>query len=450
MRHFTLLAFLSAACAACSSPVPATSSARGASVATPVPAPSVSQVTSAEAVNPRLMRGGMVKAPPASDDIKGLAAYNNAFAIDLFAKLRAQKGNLAISPFSLSTALTMTWAGARGETAEQMKKVLHLAGTTEQVLDVTAKTLASYHNLGPDVTLRPASRLFGEKTYNFQQAYLDSMSATFGAPLEAIDFLHASDAGRRHINDWVASTTQDRIRDLIPANGLDSDTRLVLANAIYFLGAWSAPFSKAETAPTPFHLTASESKDVPTMHQATSFRFAAVDGVKLLEMPYQGGALAMTLVLPEPVDGLAAMEARLFQATLDAWFGALAGDYVDVKLPKLEIDPAGSLSLKETLQALGMPLAFLEGKADFTGIAQPRALVNRLHISEVFHKAFVKLDEQGTEAAAATAVKTVRGKSRSGPPKTEFHADHPFLFFLRDVRSGMILFMGRVSDPTAK
>ncbi|MFS8066641.1 MAG: serpin family protein [Byssovorax sp.] len=448
MRHFALLVLLSAACAACSSPVPAASSALGASVAAPVPAPSASQATSA-AVNPRLTRGGMVTAPPASDDIKEFATSNNAFAFDLFAKLRTRKGNLVISPFSLSTTLTMTWAGAHGETADQMKKVLHLAGTTEQVLDVTAKALASYQELGSDVTLRPANRLFGEKTYSFEQAYLDSTSATFGAPLESLDFLHASDAGRQHINAWVASATQDRIQDLIPVNGLDSGTRLVLANAIYFLGAWSAPFSKAATASAPFRLTVSESKDVPTMHLASSFRFAVVDGVKLLEMPYQGGALAMTLVLPDPVDGLAALEARLSQATLDAWLGARAGDYIDVKLPKLEIDPVGSLSLKETLRALGMPLAFLETKADFTGIAQPRVNGSRLYVEQVFHKAFIKVDEQGTEAAAATAV-TMRGKSRGGPPKVEFHADHPFLFFLRDVRSGMILFMGRVSDPTAK
>ncbi len=448
MRCFTLLIFLSVAHAACSSPVPAVSSALRASAAAPVPAPSASQAASA-AANPRLMRGGMVTAPPASDDIKGFATSNNAFAFDLFAKLRARKGNLAISPLSISAALTMTWAGAQGETAEQMKKVLHLAGTPEQVLDVAARTLASYQGLGPNVTLRPANRLFGEKTYSFKQGYLDSMNATYGAPLEAIDFLHASTAGRQHINAWVASATQDRIQDLIPAGGLSPNTRLVLANAIYFLGAWSAPFSKAATAPAPFHLTASESKDVPTMHLASSFRFAVIDGVKLLEMPYQDGALAMTLVLPDPVDGLAAVEARLSQATLDAWLEARAGDYVDVKLPKLEIDPAGSLSLKEMLQALGMPLAFLAQKADFTGIGQPQGNGSRLYIDEVFHKAFVKLDEQGTEAAAATAV-TMGWKSRSGPPKAKFHADHPFLFFLRDVRSGMILFMGRVSDPTAK
>jgi serpin B len=153
MRHFTLLAFLSVACAACSSPVPAASSARGASVATPVPAPSASQPTSA-AVNPRPAPFGLVTAPPASDDIKVFAASHNAFALDLFVKLRSQKGNLAISPFSISAALTMTWAGARGETAEQMKKVLHLAGTTEQVLDITGKIIARYQDLGPNVTLR--------------------------------------------------------------------------------------------------------------------------------------------------------------------------------------------------------------------------------------------------------------------------------------------------------
>jgi len=385
--------------------------------------------------------------PPLANDLKGLAASNNAFGLDLFAKIRAQNGNLALSPLSIATAMTMTWAGARGETAEQMKKVLHLEGTTEQVLALTGKLVASYQDPALKVTLRLANRLFGEKTFSFRQPYLDSLGTAFGAPLEPIDFRGAPDASRQHINAWIAEATEDRIKNLIPPGSVDTNTRLVLTNAIYFLGMWPLPFFQKNTKAAAFHPTPSESKDVPTMHIVHEFRFAATDGVKLLELPYRGGALAMTLVLPDQQDGLEAVETRLVRATLDGWIAALAMVRVDVALPKFEINPPASLALNKTLITLGMPLVFDPQKADLTGIAP-----GGIHVSNVFHKAFIKLDEEGTEAAAASAV-FVMSKVKRGPPpppKAEFHADHPFLFFLRDVRSGMILFMGRVSDPTAR
>jgi serpin B len=436
MDHLASLLALSLAGAACHPLAPATSPTRTASVhQTPDTTPAKRFATPS----------GLVMAPPSSDELKGLARSDTAFGLDLFAKIRAQKGNLALSPLSLATALTMIWAGARGETAEQMKKVLHLSGTTEQALSLNGTLLASYQDPELKVTLRIANRLFVEKMYTLNPSYLDSTKTTFGAPIETVDFRHDADASRQHINAWIAASTQERIKDLFPPKSLDVNTCLVLANAIYFLGDWSVPFLKPSTAATPFHLTSAESHDVPTMHQADQFRFAATDGVKLLEMPYEGGALAMTLVLPDQVDGLDAVEARLSPAILDSWFGALVADRVDIALPKFEIDPAASLALGDTLEALGMPFAFNPNKADFTGIATPS-----LYIDKVFHKAFVKLDEKRTEAVAATGV--AGSYKRSGPPKpkAEFHADHPFLFFLRDVRSGMILFMGRVSDPTAK
>ena len=430
MRRLVFPLALSLACAACHPPLPETSPA----VRTP------------PATQPALTYHDRM-ASLSSDEIQGLARSDNAFGLDLFAKLRAQKGNLAISPLSLSTALTMTWAGARGETAEQMKKVLHQSGTIEQALLLNGKVLAMYRDPELKVTLSIANRLFVEKAYALKPSYIDIMGTTFGAPVEPVDFSNDFEASRQHINAWIAAVTQERIKDLLPEKSLDPTTCLVLANAVYFLGGWSQPFSKQLTAAASFHPTASESHDVPTMHHADLFRFAATDGVKLLEMFYMGRALAMTLVLPDQVDGLDAVEARLSPATLDAWLGALATDRVDVALPKFEIDPADSLALGDTLKALGMPLAFDPNKANFTGIATPS-----LYIDKVFQKAFVKVDEKGTEAAAATAVvgKKMSAKGKPPPPKVEFHADHPFLFFLRDVRSGMILFMGRVSDPTAK
>ncbi len=448
MRSFAPLLSLACLLTACDPPTPAATSSSGGA---PMPPPSASQVAPAESATPAPTASTPPVAPPAAGELGALAKSNNALAIDLYGKARAQAGNLALSPISISTALTMTWGGAKGETAAQMKKVLHAEGEPTAAMDVSGKLLASFGNDGNKVTLRVANRLFGEKTYAFEQSYLDRTKAAFGAPLEALDFKHAADPSRVHINEWVAKQTQDRIKDLIPSGALTIDTRLVLTNAIYFLGDWMEPFAKEQTRPAAFHATASATSDVPTMNQAAHFRFAATDGVKVLEMPYQGGEVAMDFVLPDAPAGLDAVEKRLSTATFDAWIGAMKFDQVNVALPKFEINPAASLSLGDTLKELGMPLAFDKDKADFTGMANPPSPADRLYISKVFHKAFVKLDEKGTEAAAATAVVMARaGAAAPTQPPSVFKADHPFLFVLRHVKSGAILFMGRVSDPAAK
>jgi serpin B len=388
---------------------------------------------------------------PADADVAVFARSSNALGLDLYAKARAQPGNVAISPISIAAALTMTWGGARGETAAQMKKVLHAEGESGPAMDVAGKLLGSLGNDGSKVTLRVANRLFGEKTYAFDAAYLDHTKAAFGAPLEGLDFKGAFESSRGHINDWVAGQTQDRVKELLPAGALGAETTLVLTSAIYFLGAWASPFAVTATRPAPFHASAKATSDVPTMSQTEHFRAAATDGVKVLEMPYEGGEVAMTFVLPDAVDGLDAVEKRLSTATIDGWTRALKPDRVTVSLPKLEIDPAASLSLGGALQELGMPVAFDKNQADFSGMITPKSPADRLWISKVFHKAFVKLDEKGTEAAAASAV-VMNGPGGVAPsaPPSEFKADHPFLFLLRHVKSGAVLFMGRVSDPSKK
>ena len=450
MRSFAPLLSLALLCAACDPKPPA--AATSSSDVTPPSAPSAIPSAPADSSAPvDTAKPTDPVAPPAPGDLGGLAKSNNALAVDLYAKARAQAGNLALSPISISTALTMTWGGARGETAAQMKKVLHAEGDADKAMDVSGKLVASFGGADSKVTLRVANRLFGEKTYSFEQAYLDRTKAAFGAPLEGLDFKHAFDPSRIHINEWVAKQTQDRIKDLIPKGGVNAETRLVLTNAIYFLGDWMSPFKKESTRPAPFHATASASSDVPTMNQTAHFRFAATDGVKLLELPYEGGEVAMLFALPDAPAGLDAVEKRLSTEAIDKWVSALQHENVIVALPKFEINPAQSLALGDTLKALGMPLAFDPAKADFTLIANPPSPADRLYISQVFHKAFVKLDEKGTEAAAATAVVMARaGAAAPSKPPSEFKADHPFLFFLRHVRSGAILFMGRVSDPAAK
>jgi serpin B len=448
MRSFAPLLSLALLCAACDPPAPAATSSSGGPPMPPASAGPIVTADSATPPAPTTSTSNAPVAPPAAGELGALAKSNNALAFDLYGKARTATGNLALSPISISSALTMTWGGAKGETAAQMKKVLHAEGEADKAMDVSGKLLASFGNADSKVTLRVANRLFGEKTYTFEQGYLDRTKAAFGAPLEALDFKHATDPSRVHINQWVATQTQDRIKDLIPAKGVDDQTRLVLVNAIYFLGDWMSPFDKDRTKPAAFHATAADTKDVPTMNQVEHFRFAATDGVKLLEMPYQGGEVAMTLVLPDAPGGIDAVEKQLTPDLWAKWIGAMQGERVIVALPKFEINPATSLSLGDTLQALGMPLAFDRAKADFTGIANPPNPADRLFIAKVFHKAFVKLDEKGTEAAAATAVVMARaGGAAPSKPPAEFKADHPFLFVLRQVKSGAILFMGRVSDP---
>jgi serpin B len=298
----------------------------------------------------------------------------------------------------------------------------------------------------PQVTLRVANRLFAEKSYALEAPYVARMSA-LGAPTEPVDFRRAPGAARVHINSWVAQQTADRIKDLLPAGAINDQTRLALVNAIYLLADWAEPFRKEATRPRPFHAPGKAPREVPTMGQVAHFKYGEAPGVQLLEMPYVGGDIAMTFVLPTEREGLGAIEGRLDAAQLAAWVGAMKGERVSVALPKFTVDPSQPLKLSDELTRLGMPLAFDTGRADFTGIAAPPDPADRLVISEVFHKAFVKVDEKGTEAAAATAVVMMRAGSAAMQPPKQFVADHPFLFFIRDTRSGLVLFMGRVVDP---
>lgn len=431
----------------CKPPTPAAS---GPDATTSSPAPPARPTTSASAGSPSdTAPVGVASAtPPTAQESAGLAASSNAFGTDLYARLRKQPGNLAFSPGSITLALAMTWAGARGDTATEMSRVLHFSGSQTELVNSAAHQLSTWKDPSRTTyTLHVANRLFGEKSYSFDPSFIKLTGEAFQAPLEPMDFRGAPEPGRQRINGWVASETKDRIKDLIPLRAIDSDTRLVLVNALYFLGDWASPFGRERTRKLPFFVTPGGSKDVPMMNQVASFKFAASDGVKVLEMPYRGNELAMTFVLPDDKGGLDALEQQLTADRLGAWIAALKNERVQVTLPIFEIEPDAPLSLGKTLQEMGMKLAFDSQRADFTGIASPPSPANRLVIGAVFHKAFVKVNEKGTEAAAATAVVMPRGAKLNTAPANEFRADHPFLFFLRDTRSGMILFMGRVSEP---
>jgi serpin B len=378
---------------------------------------------------------------------KGLAKSSNAFGFDLYQRLRLKPGNLVISPASITTALTMTWGGARGETAEQMRTVLHLKGSATEVIATSGQLARSLQDPSRPLVFRIANQLFVEQTYELVPAFVEKTREAFGAPAEPLDFQAAPEPARVYINDWVESKTEHRIKDLIPEGGIDGMTRLVLVNAIYFLGDWMFQFEPDDTRPAPFYLTASETKDVPTMNRTGIFPIAQKDGVTALEIPYKGGEMSMMLLVPDEIEGLAAFEARLDTKKLAALVEAMTDEPVWLSLPSFEVNPTDSLSLGEHLAALGMPLAFDQARADFTGIADPPDPGDGLYIWRVYHKGFVRVDEKGTEAAAATAV-VMRSRGMVRPPPSKLEVNRPFLFLIRDNASGLIVFLGRVSDPS--
>ncbi len=372
----------------------------------------------------------------ASDLVRG----NNTFALDLYHRLaKVDDGNLFLSPFSISTAFAMTYGGARGETESEMAAVFRFPLDQDRLHPVFGALLTSLDTgMGFDgYRLNLANRLFGQEGYGFLDAYLALTRDHYAAYLERLDFGADPEGSRRHINTWVEDRTEDRIKDLLPENSITPNTTLVLTNAIYFKGNWAARFDAAKTEDAPFHVAAGNDVTVPIMHQKQTFAVGYAQGVKLLELPYQGRDLSMIVLLPSAGNGLTDLESRLTPEDLDLWLGSMHDTEIEVYLPKFTM--TSKFKLKQTLSALGMPIAFGPG-ADFSGMNGGGGLF----ISDAYHKAFVTVDEEGTEAAAATAVVIDR---TSLPP--EFRADHPFLFLIRDNVTGSILFLGRVVDPSA-
>jgi serpin B len=378
--------------------------------------------------------------PPA--EIASLVKANNTFALELWS--HAGPGNTAISPLSISTALAMVWAGAKGATADELKKAMHMEGDTDLLVSQWARISYALQATSRPLKLKLANRLYGDAKYQFDTVYFTITRKAFSAPLEIIDFRADAEAARGKINTWVAEQTEQRIRDLLPPGSLGADSRLVIVNAIYFLADWAHQFDSQQTSDAEFFVNGKQAKRVPTMHMQSSLQHAKAEGAALLELPYKGGSAAMYIVLPDKRDGLADLE-RGLAAKLKTLQSKLADERVMVSLPRFVIDSPQPLRLAKPLQALGIKQAFDRTKADLTGIAALADQEDRLFLGEVMHKAFVKVDEQGTEAAAATAIAVPAG----GPPPraTPFTADHPFLFLIVDRESGLILFIGRVVDP---
>lgn len=367
------------------------------------------------------------------------ARGSNRFAFDLHRS--RPSGNQVFSPGSISLAMAMTWAGARANTAGQLAQPFGFDDVTHAG---AAGLIHEFNQSGSPLAV--ANRLYGEQSYDLRAEFLQLAERRYAAPFQSVDFRGDAEGVRGVINGWVEERTHDRIRDLLPSGSVNSDTRLVLVNAAYFLGTWAHAFERDATREASFSADPATSFPVPTMNAYVDARHATVPGARLLELPYEGGRFSMVFVLPESRFGLAELERGLDLTTWERWMASLSSGDATVALPRFEVKLDPSLSLVSALQALGVIDAFDSASADFSGMADLGPGAAPLVIGDILHQAFLRVDEAGTEAAAATGV-VVMVESAAPPRPFEFRADEPFLFALRDTRSGLILFMGRITDP---
>jgi len=341
---------------------------------------------------------------------------------------------------SISTALAMTYAGAERTTEKEMTNVLGFKLPEEQVHPAFASLIATLNAPNKDAyELRMANRLWGQSGFGFRPQYLATTRTQYGAELAQVDFVQETEQARQQINEWVEEQTKDRIKDLLPEGSVSNLTRLVLTNAIYFKGKWEYPFDKKATKDAPFTVSADKKVEVPLMFQKNKFKYGETNELQMLEMPYQGDDLSMLVLLPKKTDGLSALASNLSADNLKKWSGTMRKQEVHTYIPRFKLTE--QFQLNSTLSELGMPSAFDPNKADFSGMNGKQDLF----ISAAIHKAFVDVNEKGTEAAAATGI-VVGVTSLPLEPKV-FRADHPFVFLLQDQRTGSILFLGRVTNP---
>jgi serpin B len=384
-----------------------------------------------------------------SDPTTTLVKGNSAFALELYARLGRTDGNRFLSPFSISSALAMTYAGAEGDTAREIAKALHFNLPPDQFHAAFHRLIAEMHALTaapagqkePDLQLFTANALWTQVGLAILDDFRKRIEVNYKGGLYPVDFRNATEEARRTINSWVEEQTKGKIKDLLKPAHLSSQTSLVLTNAIYFKSLWESPFRKENTGREPFHSSASDDVAVDMMNQSGRFRYFDGGTFGALELPYKGRASAMVILLPKAPDGLAQLESSLRTENLDQWLGNLLPHQVQVSLPRFRV--IGEIELKDALSELGMPVAFDLRRADFSGMTGTRDLV----ISAVVHKAFVEVEEKGTEAAAATGVAMKTRAALAPVPPVIFRADHPFFFLIRDTRSGSILFLGRLVKP---
>jgi serpin B len=382
-------------------------------------------------------------------DLAALVSGNSDFAFALYRQISSQDGNLFYSPYSISIALAMTYAGAQDQTAGQMAEALHFTlpearlhpAFNKLALELESRSKVEDLDPGQAFQLSVANSLWGQSGFHFEKAFLDVLAQNYAAGMRLVDYKKDAEAARLAINDWVSQSTNQKIKDIIPKGELDTLTRLVLANAVYFKAAWQYPFELDATQPGAFHLMDGSSVDVSMMRATKNLSSMQGDGFRSVELPYVGWSLSMWIILPD-AGRFRAVESRLNAGILDSIEEARASRIVHLTMPKFKFE--WSTGLVDGLKALGMGDAFDRERADFSGMTGGRDL----YIKQVLHKTFISVDEKGTEAAAATVV--IAAPTAPGPSnEMEFTMDRPFIFLIRDNPTGTILFVGRVMNPAA-
>jgi serpin B len=391
-----------------------------------------------------------VRAVDAADPVVALVQGNSAFALDLYARLGQADGNRFISPFSISTALAMTYAGSQDETALQMAKALRFKLPPSQLHSAFHKLITDLHarnaaQVAPDrpadVELFTANAIWTQSGERILADFQKRIEINYQGGLYPVDFHHAPEESLRSINAWVEEQTRGKIKDLLKSTQIDAKTLLIITNAIYFKALWASPFVKEKTSQEDFFTSPRDVVRVDMMKQSGRFRYADEGSLQVLELPYKGNTLAMVIVLPKAKDGLGSFESSLTASKIDTCLAKLSSHRMEVSLPKFKL--IAECELKDALSELGMPVAFQPGAADYSGITGTRDLA----ISAVVHKAFLEVEERGTEAAAATGVVIARMAAAIAQPPVVFRADHPFFFLIRDTSTGTILFLGRLVRP---
>jgi len=407
----------------------------------------VSACGSGREVRSRLERNNSPAVPAADQD--QLVSGNTAFAFDLYQAVRSDNDNLVYSPYSISLALAMTYGGARSETASQMADVLHYTLPGEQfhpAFNALDLNLAARPDQAAGVDeadrfdLTIANALWGQKDWAFLPEYLDLLATNYGAGMRLVDFEHATESARRQINNWVSDQTNGRIKDILAPGMLDPSTLLAVANAIYFKATWEHEFDANKTTDAPFYLLNGDSVtvDMMTMEFAENLAYATGDGWQAIALPYKGGLTEMVVIVPD-AGNFETFASSLDSARYESILSALQPQHLTLRMPKFTFET--SLNLGDTLIEMGMPDAFDQDLADFSGMDGSHLL----YIDKVLHKAFNAVDEKGTEAAAATVVLMMPASLMM--PGLELTIDRPFFYVLRDVPTGTVLFMGQVLDP---
>jgi len=404
------------------------------------------------------LAGGLLANPAMADEPNPAADATNALGLDLYRLLAADGGNLCLSPYSIQAAFAMTTNGAAGRTLDEMRLALHYPQSLTPVNEAFAALAADYvkrqeraaawvKRTGegePAFELMVANRLFGQKGYPFEAAFLGTVRDKYQAPLQLADFKGNFDGERKGINEWVEKQTRKRIKDLLADGSLNDQTRLVLVNALYFKAAWHHEFRKSATTPEVFHLGSDNLVEVPTMRTTQRFGYAKKQGYTALTLPYSEG-FAMLVVVPDDIEGLAGID-RALTADKLASLARLPSQKVSLHFPKFKIE-GGTVPLKDSFAKLGMKLAFDKRLADFGPMTSDKSLPG-LYIDNAYHKTFIAVDEKGTEAAAATAVVMMSESEMPRPEKPiEVRVDRPFFYTIMDTASRTALFMGRVTDP---